>query len=370
MEQTVMSEALFAPILLAGLLLLLLALRSGRLGPLLAVGLMLGLGALDRPAAQAVLPLVVGLVVVQPCPWRWWAAAAGLLGLGFLMVVGPWMLRDRAVPQAARMSAGLGDSLFARVHRYDPGFEFRDRAKPSKDPSEARIRNRVFELARVYRYPKEVRAALQAEFGLTDAEGDAALRDAAIQVIRQEPRRYLEGTLDMFIQLGLGFEKPLDEFWETRTKPKNAQEWPEPVRFVMAPVEPPSEAAQALLESLTNLYQDHRAAGLVGVLFLVGTIRSLAGDRRRGWALPSLIVVTQLLIYVALNGPLARYRYPLQPLITLVAAGGLTWPLSRASGREALGKLPIRAWWNNGPLGRRPEESAPAGGPLAYRDTR
>jgi hypothetical protein len=49
---------------------------------------------------------------------------------------------------------------------------------------------------------------------------------------------------------------------------------------------------------------------------------------RRGLLLLPLIAATQLLLYVALDGPLPRYRYPMQPLITLVASAGLTLMLA------------------------------------------
>ena len=97
---------------------------------------------------------------------------------------------------------------------------------------------------------------------------------------------------------------------------------------------------------------------LVGVLFLVGTIRCLADGRRRGLALLPLIVISQLFLYAAINGYAegdglqSRYRYPVQPLITLVAAGGLAllfvelrtrgWPRLRAVGRALGSRVPNR----------------------------
>jgi hypothetical protein len=45
-------------------------------------------------------------------------------------------------------------------------------------------------------------------------------------------------------------------------------------------------------------------------------------------------VASQLLIYVALDGLTPRYRYPMQPLITLVACGGLTFLLGTLASRQ------------------------------------
>jgi hypothetical protein len=63
--------------------------------------------------------------------------------------------------------------------------------------------------------------------------------------------------------------------------------------------------------------------GLVPILFVLGSLRCFIG-LRRGVPLLPLVVVSQLLLYVALDGAVFRYRYPLQPVITLLACAGLT----------------------------------------------
>jgi 4-amino-4-deoxy-L-arabinose transferase-like glycosyltransferase len=330
MEHTILSEALFTPLLLAGLLLLLLGLRSGRYVLFLLAGLALGLGALTRPVAQAILPLAVAAIAFQPRAWRSRLMFSCMLGVGFLLVVGPWLLRNQAVHGVPTISSGLGDSLFERVRHWDPTFDFRDQAEPIGNSQPARVRRRVFELAREHKFGSEVRSELRSEFRLTDAQSDAALREAAIQVIRQEPGRYLQGTIAMFLKLSLGFDKPLEDFFETRSKPKFAQVWPAQIRFVWESGIEPTEMDQTIVEALTSLYQDHRLGGLIAVLFLLGTARCVAARGHGGLALLPLVVLTQLLIYVAADGPLSRYRYPLQPLITLLAAGGFMLLLSQA----------------------------------------
>jgi 4-amino-4-deoxy-L-arabinose transferase-like glycosyltransferase len=329
MEHMLLSESLFTPILAAGMLMVLLALRSGRTAFFIIAGLALGLGALTRPAAQAILPLVLAVVVLQPRPWRARLLASGLVLVGFLVVAAPWMLRNRHVHGTLAISSGMGDALFERVRRHDPSFDFRDHAQPEGDRQQRQVRGRIFELARRHKTPIEVRAVLQPEFKLTDAQVDAALRDAALQVIRQEPERYFLGTLGMFVRLGVVFEKPLRQFWETRTQPRFGREWPESIRFVMEPVPPPSDSQRATLAVLTSV-QDQKVGVLIAALFLIGSVACIAAGRSQGLVLLPLVVITQLLLHVALDGPLARYRYPLQPLITLVAAGGLVWLLEQA----------------------------------------
>ena len=76
---------------------------------------------------------------------------------------------------------------------------------------------------------------------------------------------------------------------------------------------------------------------LLGLLALVGAVRCLLTDRSRGLALLPLAGGVQLLLYAALDGPLYRYRAPLEPLITLLAVGGLA--LLAAQARALIHRL-------------------------------
>ena len=339
MEHTVASEGLYTPILIASLLLVLLALRSGRLQLFALAGLALGLGALARPITQAGLPLVLAAIVLQPRGWRPRLAAVGLLCLGYLLITGPWMMRNRALYGVATISGGLGDSLFARTNRHDRAFDFVDRAERDPDPRQAHIRKRIFELARTNSSGSAVRGKLHAQFGINEAQSDSALREASLQVIRQEPERYVRGTLAMFATLALNFENALDPLWETRVKPKYAEAWPDRIQFAMEPVVPRPPESRSVVNRVTGFYQDRKMPVLLGALFLIGAVRCLADGRRRGVALLPLIVLSQLFLYAAINGYAegdglqSRYRYPLQPLITLVAAGGLAFLLTELHAR-------------------------------------
>jgi 4-amino-4-deoxy-L-arabinose transferase-like glycosyltransferase len=308
-------------------------------------GVLLGVGALARPVAQAVLPLFLVAVLLQRRSWRGRAALAGLMLIGFGVVVGPWLVRNRLTHGEGAVSGGLGDSLYARTHRYDEGFTWRDRGEPPADPRRAELRAWVFRNQFKYERGPEFREAMARELGIGDAEADAALREAAVQVIRQEPGRYLWGTAAMFVELGLFYDDPLEEGWWSRSRPGYERAWPRPVREALERAPVPSEADKRPVEWLVGL-QDRRVGVLVGVLFLLGTLRCLLAGPRLGLLLPA-VAASQILLYVALDGPHYRYRYPLQPLITLVACGGLTWLIARGlvwrrrprgQGISALGK--------------------------------
>jgi 4-amino-4-deoxy-L-arabinose transferase-like glycosyltransferase len=317
MEHTINAEALFTPLLLATLLLLFLALRSGRVWPFLLAGAVLGVGALSRPVAQALIPLMAGAVLVAPGVataeggwlsgrWRPRLVAMALFLVGFLLAVGPWIVRNYAVHGIVGISGGSGHSLVARVRRHDTGFEFRSQSETARDEAE-QIRARIYELAETYPGVLRLRTAVQQEFQWTEVQTDAALRAAAMHVIRQQSGYYLQSTAAMFFKILLGVERPMEEIWVRRGN-----------RLYVAD--------QAAVEALTSIYQDSRLNGVVALLFTLGTVRCLAS--RRAWlGLLPAIVLTQLLLYVALDGPLPRYRHPMQPLITMIACGGLTLAL-------------------------------------------
>jgi 4-amino-4-deoxy-L-arabinose transferase-like glycosyltransferase len=329
--QSIMSETLYTPLLLASLVALLLGLRGGRRPVLLLAGLLLGLVALTRPAAQLVLPLVLLAVLLALPGWRARLLATGLVCLGYGLVVTPWLARNQIVNGSAAISSGLGDALFGRVHLYDRQFDFRDHGPPPSDPRQAEIRARIFGLARRLRTGPELRAYLVREFGLSEAQSDAALRDASLQVVRQEPGRLVRGSLAYFVSLGLFYPDPLGPLWRSRLRQSYENAWPAEVRRSLerAPDRPESDYDR--LKWLTNLYQDRHWGPLVALFFILGSVACLAAGARSALFLLPAIVVSQILLYVALDGPEIRYRTALQPLIAIVSAGGLLLVVERVA---------------------------------------
>ena len=85
------------------------------------------------------------------------------------------------------------------------------------------------------------------------------------------------------------------------------------------------------LAQLSNVYQDRHWGPLVGLLFVLGGAACLAAGVRTGLFLLPAIVLLQLLLYVALDGPEIRYRTALQPLIAILSAGGLLLVVERVA---------------------------------------
>jgi hypothetical protein len=126
------------------------------------------------------LPLTVGAVIVRPGSWRARGLAARLVGLGFLMVAGPWVLRSQLIHGIPTTSGGLGNALLARVHRHDPSFDFHDYGPPEPDPERASIRERVFALAQKTRFESEIERVLQDDYKFSPSQSEVFMRDAAL----------------------------------------------------------------------------------------------------------------------------------------------------------------------------------------------
>ena len=72
---------------------------------------------------------------------------------------------------------------------------------------------------------------------------------------------------------------------------------------------------------------------MLAILFAAGTLLALLGRPGRLGLFPSAAVVLMLLANAALSGPEARFRYPIDPLIGVVAAGGLVGAVSLLKAR-------------------------------------
>jgi hypothetical protein len=324
MEHLLISENLFTPLLLATLAAFCLALRTNRTSVWLLTGVLLGLCTLSRPLGVAVLLAILALLPFSLTPTRSaLLRPAGLLVLGAAICIAPWVIRQSMVHERAVVNGGLGDAMFSRVRRYDPTFALRDDGRPVADADRA-VRARIFELAPQYEYPREIRAVLRQEFGITDVEADRILRDVAITVITQDPIRYVTGTIQMTGRLLRGSDPGLIDLWESVHRDRVLQGWPAELRWMLATDRSLGDPfAFDRARWVLELYRDDLKSGmLVLSLAPLGGCWALLARRRTGAAAIPIVVLTQIVMYVALDGPLFRYRYPYQPLIILMGAAG------------------------------------------------
>lgn len=337
-EHYMMAEALFIPLVALTLVVLFIALETARPWPLLLGGVMLGLTTLVRPIGLvAAVALGLALLVRERHLPR--AIRRGLPALtGLLLVLVPWMARNALVHDSFTPEGNPGQTLVGRAMRHDSGFAFEN----PDDPDPARQRAREIMREGRGRFVSPTRERIKRELGLTDAEANRLMRDLSLEAILRQPGYYLAGTLGSFAVLLQGIpERPRDH-WATRREERNREEWeshPE-IRHLLGPPTPAQEAQFGVVTTLLSLHQPSRLGPILPLLALAGLAALCRNGRAATATLLGLTLVGLLLAGAALVAPLPRYRYPAEPLVALLAAGGLATLFTWA--RTRLGRLPRR----------------------------
>jgi hypothetical protein len=240
--------------------------------------------------------------------------------------VAPWTASHWSARGLVGTGGGLGDALFDRIRRHDRGFHYEDLEAAGDGSRPAQIHQRALELAQRYDRGYLIREVLEREFDLDSARSDVAVRDAALQVIKQEPGRYLAGTAAMFMQLviGPGSDRSLTEYYQTRFEARQLEPFPSSIRNARRSSLPTTPADRATTERLVNLYRDSWLGLWLAPLLLFGSQRCLSRGSNGGLLLLPVVAMVLLLLYAALDGPLERHRMACAPLLTLLAVGGLT----------------------------------------------
>ena len=342
-EHYVMAESLFVPAFVLVIAALVRALEAPGRAPLFVGGVLIGLAALVRPVGLLLaVTLAVALLVCERSLRR--AVLRGLpAAAGLALVLLPWMGRNWLVHGSFSPDGNAGQTLVGRAMRHDAGFAFLD--PDDSDPGRRRAR----EIMRDGRggLVTPVRRRIGTELGLTEAETNRLMRDLAAEAILRQPDHYVRGTLANFARLGQGLpERPRDH-WATRREARSREEWedhPE-IRHLLGPPTQIQQQHYGEVEVLLNLYQPARLGPILPLLALVGLLALILGSHRAAGALLGLTTLGMLLVAVALVAPLPRYRYPVEPLLTLLAAGGLasllTWrrraigPITHKPGQHA-----------------------------------
>src|SRR5262249_13893524 len=113
-EHTVMTEALFVPLVTGSVAALVWALRSERLWLYGLAGLLLRLATLTRPVAQALVPVFPIMALLVTRSWRR-TILASVVGLGvFGLTLAPFVVRSAESNDSASVGS-LGQSLLGRT---------------------------------------------------------------------------------------------------------------------------------------------------------------------------------------------------------------------------------------------------------------
>lgn len=322
-EQSLMTEALFIPAITMCLALTAAGLRSQNPLALLIAGGLLGIGTLIRPVNQALLPLLLLAPVVAFRPWK-----RALLGLvlclaGYGLVVGPWALRPDRDTEGAALGS-LGQTLVGRTARHDRGaFTYYDPVRDANDePSRLAARQVLQEAADRGSSGRAVHTRLRKELGLSAGEVDALMRDLAIEAILRQPDYYVVGTVQRFVRLSQGAVERLRDLRNTNDVAR--QRWEDTnTRHLVPPATPAQDREAAAAEAVTGLFQPGRVGLAIVLLALVGALGTLVGHGHRSAWLVLGAAAALLFASVALVGNVPRYRYPVDPLLAVLATGGL-----------------------------------------------
>lgn len=320
MEHYLMSETLFGVLQLGALLAYLVGARSGRLPLVILAGVLLGLAALTRPIAQLTLVVLLAMLPMLRPGWRPALRTGAVMLAVFAATVLPWMARNAVVQGTFALAGGSGEGLAVRTIRYEQQFDFRGPTGGEPDRQMARAR-------RIYREEAEEGSAfklasrLRDELNVSEIQAERLMRDIALGAIVRQPGYYLQGTADMFVKTFAGRPVRLRQDWT----PWRNIAWAPRVEHLLPAPTPAEDRAFPQAAFLAALYDPARWWVVLAALALVGTAAGAARAARahRPALLLGGLVVAQLLACAALIGIEYRYRYPLDPLINVLAVGGL-----------------------------------------------
>jgi len=327
-ERLVMSEALFTALLAAAVAALIAATERPRMGWLLAAGIMIGAATLVRPVAQALLLLAPLALLLSGQRWTRFVLGLAVVVVGYGLIVGPWVVSGVVFSEDGSIGA-LGQTLVGRTARHDrrdpttdTGFVFFDPTHDvnSWDPVRLAAAQILQEAANRGSSGRAVHTRLKRELDLSDAEADRLMRDLAVEAILRRPEYYLGGTAQRFVRLWNTPAERLNATWNEQAAVR--REWEHGPSASLLEQTGPSHDLP-LAEALTRVFQPAYLGWGLPALFLLGAVTGLARRRYRTVLIPACAVVLLLTLSAALVGGVPRYRYPLDPLIFVVATVGL-----------------------------------------------
>lgn len=315
-EHYIMTEVPFSILLLAMLVALVTARRRGGLFWAVMTGLVFGALILCRPVAQVLAPIVVGVLLLGPGGWRQRVTSIAVVAVGALLLIVPWMAYN-ARTQGVFAIAGGGRFLLARTLKMDPGgFTFEDPPGLVEDELHASARRIIQEEAARDR-PGSVAQRLRDELGLSDAEAYPLMQSFAIEAIRNRPVYFVTSSISAFVDIMIG--RPInvrregiavaDADFDRRARAA--------LRKPLYPLDVPR--AQAIV----SIYDPSRYGATVPILFGLGLLVAALTPTWRWLLLPGLVSLAMIGASATLVGPELRYRFPQDPLITLLACAAV-----------------------------------------------
>jgi 4-amino-4-deoxy-L-arabinose transferase-like glycosyltransferase len=343
-EHYIMAETLFTCLLAVALAATVLAARRPRAWLLVVTGLLFGLASATRQSGQVLIGLVPLALLLAGADWRGALRGLGLALVGFATVVIPWLAFDYARHQALA-SGTLGETLVWRLSRSGAEVSFFKWKLPADpDPRRQEARRFAFEQAADRILPSDTKVALQRRFGLNEADSDAVLRAIALESIGQHTGQYLGSSFALLVDHLRGDEQWLGgqgkEGGRTRYSDvlsKYQDWWSERTQPLIQNASPAQETEFRRAQAIAGWFQPYRFSWLLVPLTLAGVLAALVSGQRRLGLVPAAAALILLSMAALLAGDLPRYRYPAEPALAVLQAGGLLWLVALA------GSLPRRA---------------------------
>ena len=334
-ERYMLTEALFTFLLTLAVFLYMLGVRRNSAWWCVGSGLALGLATLTRVHAQVL--LLLAPVAVALWYRRWCPAVRGtaLACLAAAVVLVPWAIRNQVVHGAFTVAGRSGQSLIYRTAIHHPDqFVFYDRANPPEDADPNLERARKYIQAQAdakARNPTAnilgltIHTWLMKNLHLGEAEANDLMRDVALDAIRRSPLTYARLVAEDVPTIFRGAPERLAAHWEAHRRGLADRDNPPPrrLRSLIGPASPEPGPGFALAERLASLYQSAHLGWLVPGLFLVGLLAAaIVPAWRLAW-IPGLAVLALHAASVAVVGSSPRYHHPPDPLMHVVAIGGV-----------------------------------------------
>jgi hypothetical protein len=229
-------------------------------------------------------------------------------GLGLATALVPWAVRNRLVNDLGSTTT-FGRTLIARTAYYDRGFTFY--APGWGDLGDERTvaaRRIVQEGANRRQSDGTIAGRLRQELDLGPIEANNLMRIVAMEAIERRPDfawMIFDGQEE---RARNHLDEVKDVTWDPRTAP-------------LLPGKPaPGQDRDA--QQILNIYQPARYSELLCIVALLG----LLGGIIRGQWRHSLVITAAATLHIvfsaALDGPQERYRYTVDPLISVVIGGG------------------------------------------------
>ena len=170
------------------------------------------------------------------------------------------------------------------------------------------------------------------------------MRNLAIEAILRRPDYYVTGTLQRFFRMADGSVERLRDARNTADTAR--QRWEdEASKNLLVAATPAEDRAAPVASAMVSIWQPGYIGPVLPFLALIGTIGGADPAAWRPAVALGLAALALLFISAALVGNVSRYRYPVDPMLAVLAVGGVAWLVMviRVSGWSEAGPPPGRS---------------------------